>query len=323
MPTTTITFTRSLSWEVRAGLTITRSLSWAVRGYLSFSRQLEWSVVPPWSVTNTCTDNVIPGSSLVFRRLLVSYMINGGTRVAFEMDRHFCDPAPHAFVLQSSQSGVDTGDDWVDVASGTDVFFLDDASKREYGKTSTLHYRLRLTTSLSTYTSPVANTLGRADPHGFLLCREVLRKEQLRHRIFGSVPGYLLKARRYGTPCSCLDQYTGLVKNADHADCYGTGFISGYYPAVVCSYSDMTPESSREMLRIEGAGTERGLVVRGRFIGIPLLAARDVFVNSGSDERYLVHSVKELSTWRSIPLVLEAELRLLPYSSILYSVPLT
>lgn len=252
---------------------------------------------------------------------MVDYLVAGGARVTWEMDRHFIDPLPHVFTLQASQAGVETADDWVDVGGAqTNVFFLVDPSKRLYGKTPTLHYRVKLVTSLGTYTSPVAGVLGKMDFHGHLLFQEVVRKETLRHRLFASVQGWLLKARRYGTVCSCVDPNTGEVKDANHQVCLGTGWVTGYHPPVSCQYCDTSLEQSREHRNMQ-TGMSKPVVVTGRFLGFPPVTQGDVFVSSGSDDRFYLHGVKELASWRGVPIVLEAEMRRSPYSDVIYSYP--
>lgn len=321
MPLLPLVFSRSLIWNVAGGLNFPRSLIWNVAGGLNFQRSLIWVISPPWAVVPVCP--IIPPPNNVFRRLIVDYLVQGDARISWELDRHFVDPGNYVYQLQTSQSGVITGDDWVNVgAPATNVFFLIDPAKRIYGKTATVHYRVLLTSDVATYISQLANVLGRLDEHGWLMAQEIVRKETLRHRLFGSTHGYLLKARRYGTVCDCVDQRTNEVTDADCPECFGTGYMTGYYPQVSCEFGDLTPEETREYRNLQGTGTEKAVVLHGRFLAFPPLIQGDVWVAKHSDERYMVHSVKELGCWRSVPLIIEAELRQLPFSDIRYTVPL-
>lgn len=316
-----VTLTRQMSWAVRAGVALSRAMSWTVRAAVGLTRVMSWAVDPPWARDPNCP--VIPGTSAIFRRVTVDYLQQGGARVSFELDRHFIDPQPHAVRLLGSHSGVDTADDWQYLgAAQQNVFFLVDPARRMYGKTATWHFRVELTSSEGTYYSPVASVLGKLDEHGFQLVREITRKEVLRHRIFGSVPALLLKAKRYGTICPvCVDPLTGEISDADCPTCLGTGYENGFYDPVECQFADVTNESTRESRNIATVGTDKPVVVKGRFIGFPPLIQGDVVLVKASDERYFVHSTTELATWRSVPIVVEAELRLIPFSSPIYNHP--
>jgi hypothetical protein len=162
---------------------------------------------------------------------------------------------------------VPTADDWTDIGNPViNVESVIDARKRMYGKTPTLHYRILLTTIVATYASPVAAVLGKLDEHGWLVAREIIRKEQLRHTLFGSVAGYVLKARRYGELCACVDPHTHTITDADCADCFGTGYLKGFYPALECQYADVTPEKVREYRNTGSVGMEAKVAVVGRFL---------------------------------------------------------
>lgn len=265
-----------------------------------------------------------------FKRVWVNYMIRGLSYIYWELERGFSDAGPYSFQLQGSQSGTPRADDWFNIGTPTASFYaIDDGGsvhRRMFGKTPTLVYRILLTTPRGLYVSNIANVLGLLNKHDWLIVREILRKEQLNHRIFSSVKGYLLKGRRFGQECSCRDrsvdgQFTDEVTNSSCPICYGTGFANGYYPATEY-YGLLDPETTRESRDLQQVGTNKPVVVQGRFLATLPILQGDAWVNGGSDERYYVHTVKELAVWKSVPIIYGVELRLAPFTDALYEVPL-
>jgi hypothetical protein len=266
-----------------------------------------------------------------FKRVWVSNVYVGGTvRVNWEMERAFADPGPYSFQLQWSHSGTPRGDDWTDVGSPTTSFFADDTKgtngQRMFGKTATVYYRVALTTDLGCYVSPIAGVLGTWTKYDWLLAREILRQEQLNHKIFSSVKGYLLKARRYGVRCNdCRDSLDGEIIDSTCGICYGTGFVNGYYPPTEYYGLLDTTSPSRESRSLAQDGSTPGIGKRvvntGRFLAVLPMIQADAWVDANSDERYYVHTVREAASWKSVPLVYNIELRLAPFSDALYLVP--
>lgn len=258
-----------------------------------------------------------------FRRMAVDYLTEGGARVTWDFDRQLTDADPYVFQLQASQSGTPGTDDWVDVGVPVrDALYLFDPDKRLYGTSSTLHYRVVLVTAEASYVSPAVAAEGLLDAQGWYLTQEVLRKELLIHRGLVRQNGYLLKARRYGTRCTCVDPQSREVTDSSHALCFGTGFVGGYHPAVAATFVNLDPAAGRERVAYnEGFGTARPVTTRGRFAATVPIVQRDAWVAYGSDERYHVHTVRVAADWRGVPVVNQVELRLAPRSDILYKVP--
>lgn len=283
---------------------------------------------------NTSTDNPTYITDFrvgAFKRLWVDYIFKtGGTSVYWELERGFIDPGPYSFQLQGSHSGTPRGDDWFDIGSATTNFYAtdggDDDYQRMYGKTVTLYYRVQLTTDTAKYLSPVISAAEFLNKHDWLIVREIIRQEQLAHKIFSSEKGYLLKARRYGPTCDlCRDlsvdeRFPGTIVNTNCEECFGTGFTTGYYPATEF-YALIQPTSARER-REEQTGTTKDVVRRARFTGALPLIQGDIWVSQGNDHRYYIHSTQELANWKSVPIVVNAELRLAPFTDAIYDVPL-
>ncbi len=259
-----------------------------------------------------------------FSRVTVDCIIVGGTRVSWEMNRHFIDPGPYTFQLQVGHTGINEADDWTDVGSPVvDTYFTFDTEKRVYGKTQETHYRVELTTGLDTYYSEPADCDGHLQKRDWLNGREIVRKEFLRHRVLTSPEGFLLKARRYGPRCpTCLDEFTEEVGRTNCEDCYGTGFENGYFDPLPACFADISEDTGREH-RDANIGMENKQVIKGRFIGDPQLYSYDVWVDKTSGKRYYIHCVNTVSQVRGVAIIYDAELRLAPFSDVIYTVPIS
>ena len=271
-----------------------------------------------------------------FKRVWVNYYIKNVTQLTeysiihWEFERSFTDPGPYTFQLQGSQSGTPRGDDWFNIGDPTtNSFALDDGGtkkQRLFGKTRTLVYRVLLTTPYGCYVSQIATVTGTLNKHDWLIVREILRKEQLSHSIFSSEKGYLLKARRYGPECAdCRSRdvnaaFTDEIVNTNCPTCYGTGFEAGYYPATEY-YALIMPNTTREY-RDGQTGTSKKDVTKGRFLATLPLIQNDLWVSSGSDDRYYLHSITVAAQWKSVPIIYMAEMRVAPFTDAAYSVPL-
>lgn len=266
-----------------------------------------------------------------FSRVRVHYAVRGSVAIYWELGRRFAEPLPYTFTVQVGRTGLPTykpdgtvrDDDWVDVGSVVNHFTLDDNTPRLYGKTADVHYRVKvLTGSGLTYYSDPVNVYGELPVRDYLVGREIIRKEQLRHIKQASVQGYLLKAYRYGPLCTCVDPITKEIRDSRHAACYGTGFVGGYFPPVPSVYADVSTEKTREALDPR-TGTSKQQAIQGRFLAEPQIYALDVWINKMADARYYIHPVKVEAQVRGVPLVISAELRIAPFSDIIYTLPVT
>ncbi len=254
-----------------------------------------------------------------FSRVLIDHLVQGGTRVSWELNRHFIDPLPYEFQLQFSHTGLENADDWIDIgASVMDTYFALDLDKHLFGKTLDAYYRVKLSTSLDTYYSTPQSVSGLLSKRDWLIAREIVRKEVLRHSRLSSPKGFLLKVRRYGPPCpDCLDYLTDEVNNSQCLTCFSTGFLYGYFEPLPAYYVDISLAESREH-RAPQVGMESKDVRHARFIGDPLVYSYDVWINEFSDERFYLHTVKEVANIRGVTLVYDAELRLAPFTDVIY-----
>lgn len=256
-----------------------------------------------------------------FRRVSVDHMVRGVTRVWWQLEPQFREPGPYVFQLQYGYTPNNDSVDWKNVgAPVTNGYFALDPGWREGGTELLTHYRVTLTTPEERYVSQPANCFGELTERDWLLAREIIRKEQLRHRLV-SVPGYLLKQYRYGKPCPrCRDELTSEITDNNCVLCNGTGFEVGYHPALPLQCWDLSPEATEEHVDAQLKGSTReNAYIKARVIGFPALNKKDIWVNGSTDERWVVESIQVVAAMRNVPLVCEVQMGLVPFNNSIYA----
>jgi hypothetical protein len=257
-----------------------------------------------------------------FRRVSVDHMVRGVTRVWWQLEPQFREPGPYVFQLQYGYTPSNDAVDWKNVgAPVTNGYFALDPGWREGGTELLTHYRVTLTTPEEIYVSQPANCFGELTERDWLLAREIIRKEQLRHRLV-SVPGYLLKQYRYGKPCKrCRDELTSEITDNNCSLCNGTGFEVGYHPALPLQCWDLSPETIQERVDNQLKGSTReNAYIKARVIGFPALNKKDIWVNGSTDERWLVEVIQIVAAIRNVPLVCEVQMGLMPFNNSIYAI---
>jgi hypothetical protein len=271
---------------------------------------------------------MIDSRDLVFDRVEVDFLAKGGTRVTWSLFYQFAEPGPHSFRLQAGSTGAAGADDWADVgAPVVDGFQAVDPSPRSSGRDATTHYRVRLTTPAGAHTSRPAHVFGVLSRGDWLLAREVVRLERLRLREYAGASGWLYKRRRAGSIppqsdqlAAVTDPLTGEVTNSRRPQTVGTEFLGGFFAPVPVELDlERSGLYAARADDLRGTVDDDGLVVKARAVAIPALAHNDVFVAAGSDRRYYVHRVRTAAELRSTPLVLDVELRVAPFSDVIYA----
>lgn len=260
----------------------------------------------------------------VFKRVTVDYAVRGGAVVQWQMERHFTDKLPHVYQLQVARTSTPTADDFEDVGTAvSNSFYAVDDEKRVYGKTMEVHYRIKLTTSRGVYYSSPASMVSGITFRDWLHVREFYRQQKKLLSKFVGVEGYLLKLRRFGSPCPiCIEPTTGEGTRARCPSCFGTEIELGYYQAVPQFFVEFTTETSKEVVDTNSRGTTRDLTVKAFTAGDILINSRDLFVEKKSDRRWNVVTVATESEFRNYPIRLSLELRQLDFKNIAYTVPL-
>lgn len=262
-------------------------------------------------------------SNEVFRRVWIDYLQSGGGRISWELQPSFRAPGPYYFQLQVSPTGGDPTQ-WRAVGEPQrDVLLLTDPEQRQFGQRPWVVYRVELTDAQTTrYYSPPVGPWGLLTERQWLLARAIVRRalQIVRRPSLNTLSGKLLKRKHAGTRCTCVDAYTGSSLNTDHAPCYGTGFVGGYWQAISTHLLDKAP-AQLDVRLSEAQGTVAQHVVGGRFVGVPFITTGDIWVADHLDYRYRIHSVKNAVEFNQFPVIVEAELRLIPFGDISYKIP--
>jgi len=255
-----------------------------------------------------------------FSRVEVDYSVKGESRIEWALKSTFHDPLPHRFQLQVNRNWAEPGD-WQNVGLlGTNNCYAIDDTPRQFGRVLRIAYRVVMTTPCGTYTSDSAEVLGKLSTRQWLQARAIIRRYLLQPTGLEIYPGYLMKRKIHGTPCSsCVDPYTGGIIKSDCATCHGTGVVAGYWQAADNMLYDFSPEMRRSK-REQQRGTVNELVASAKAIAIPLWHARDVWIDGNSDRRYIVQNVRHLAEISMVPVVAEIELRLAQLDDPVYNV---
>jgi hypothetical protein len=259
-----------------------------------------------------------------FRRISVDHMTRGETRVWWQLERDFHEAGPYVFQLQAGSAGVSEAIDWQNVGNPVvNGFVAVDTVWRNSGSIITTHYRVTLTTPTSVYVSEPAPCSGMLSEHDWLLAREIVRKERLRLNKV-AVDGYLIKALRYGKPCSrCRDPLTQEPSDNNCPLCNGTGFEIGFHPAVPLQCWDLSNQVISETQDLQLKGTSReNPYIQARVIGYPALNNYDIWVNATTDERWVVSEIAIAAALRGVPLIYQVKLGLVPFHNGIYSIEL-
>lgn len=257
-----------------------------------------------------------------FRRVAVDNMVRGVTRVWWQLEPTFNEPGQRIFQLQVGNTGLRDAGDWRDVGTPvTDGYLAYDDAWRNFSGDLLTHYRVTLTTGNDIYVSQAVSCFGELAERDWVLSREVIRKEQLRHK-YVSVDGYLLKPYRFGRPCTrCRDPLTGETLDSNCPVCNGTSFEVGFHPPLPMQCWDLSPQTIYEDQDINVKGTTReNAEVTARVVGFPALNRNDIWVNGTSDERWLIHKIQVAAAMRGVPLVYNVTMGLIPFSNPIYAI---
>lgn len=261
----------------------------------------------------------------VFANVRVTPTITRGSLIEWESHPSFTDPGPYDYQLQFGRTGSNDSDDWVPVgATAANATFLVDDTMRLFGKTNWAHYRICLRTPLATYFSRPVNALGILNFRDRRIFMEILRAQQLYLKKSEGTEGFLLKRRLFGAKCDndCVDHITQEVTNPQCPNCFGSGFIGGYFDPIPCIYAALGLNASHNNL---DDGEARGTVndelrVAARMLAVPQLFENDVWVDKKNDHRWYVHKIQHIAELKGIPIAARVELRFAVFTDPVYSI---
>lgn len=150
-----------------------------------------------------------------------------------------------------------------------------------------------------------------------LVGNEIVSQENLLFREYAGRKCWLYPARTFGPVCSCFDVYTRQKLRANHAPCYGTGWLGGFMsPVEVWVQIDPYPKNPTL--------TENGELhinnTTGRTSAYPPLSPRDILIES-ENRRWRVETVTPTQRLRAT-VRQELVLHEIPKGDIEYTLPL-
>jgi hypothetical protein len=275
---------------------------------------------------DTETSCVNDGCNPVFSRLVVSYIIRGGTFVSWELQTEFTTPGPYTFQLQIGTTLSNNADDWEDVGFPVvNQFAAIDDQKRVWGMNNWTHYRIKLTTNSGVFYSNPVGGMGTLDKRSWLDAREIIRqaKVNLQKGHWGQ-PGFLLKRRVTGIKCNtCTDYATGAIDRDECPECYSTGYSCGYYYPIDCVWAGRNPAAHHTKIDSKrGTVADKASVTNLVMSGLGVLGEGDIWVSLRTDERFVLHDISPTMLYRGIPLTFNVGFRQVPMSSIIYDIPI-
>lgn len=263
--------------------------------------------------------------SFPFKRLIVDRLVYGMTRIWWRLHPNFTDPAPHLYQLQIGRTQLPHAADWEDVGPAVaNAAMLTTPARDDVTNQLDLTYRVRLTTPIRTYVSLPVAARGHLTERDWCIAREIVRKEQLNHRLT-ACHGALLIRQRFGIPCTrCRDPMTEAVTDSRCPVCYGTGFVSGYHaplPFYCFTMEEVQQQENRGgALENPSAWSEYLLIAKARVIGFPLVSKEDVFVDASTDQRWRIQATSTLAAIRGFPLVTGVLMRTIPTTDPVYQI---
>jgi hypothetical protein len=299
---------------------ITAAASWNINISVGLEQSAEWDI-------DATPVELCPPTCDAFRQVTTDFMVDGMSRVCWQLRPDLIATTPYIFQLQVGETANPLAADWKNVGSPlTNTFTAVDAARRALGKQLVTHYRVVMQDGDGVYYySPPATVLGGLNLHDWLIAREIIRQALLKLRVGpGGIKGYLLKKKRSGARCTrCLDPLTGDVLDSQCPVCEGTRFVAGYYSAMPCQYADLTNVSLEEQRTDGPDGWGMPTRIKGRFLGSPLISTGDIWVDAASDLRYYASVVEIENRVKGVPITLQVGLEQLPFHNVAYGLSLS
>lgn len=266
-------------------------------------------------------------ASCSFTRIDVWHMARGMTEICWELSQNFFVHGPLHFYVDFGRAGTDT---WIALNTEPIVdecCFIDEC-QRTWEHLHDGYYRVRLVLpnepGRPVYTSYPYPATGQLDKKSWLIAREILRKELLQQKKVDGTPGFLLKRKKFGVACtnpSCLEWDTREVTDSNCPICYGTGIVGGYYPGIEHYFTFAQGDGRRLDAGTPPRGVSGDIKDSVRSILYPKIDTRDVWIASGSDQRYVVDRYEVIADIKGVSLVGTVHLSLAPATDVVYSVP--
>lgn len=191
----------------------------------------------------------------------------------------------------------------VRVYNDTTVFGLSDFTRTWFYKTTIDTTSL---TSLPSYVQHSTNDLS---------VKEIIRRKYLGLSFSGRLY-YLIKQRTWGTHCTkCWDEILQRISNPNCTECYGTGWVGGYFSAI--PFVGMTNPSPKYN-QIQMYGEWRPSDTMLTMLHYPKLSPKDIIVDDYNN-RYIVNQIRLIEKI-GFNFEQQAQLSLIAYDDSIYKV---
>ena len=234
--------------------------------------------------------------------------------------------APVMVRLEYSRAGTKTADDWCPVTNwAADTGQLLDPVHRDAGWYLRTYYRVAVRGANGTlmYSPAISGEFGGMNPGQLRLYRKIVTSEQRRYndRATPARRGTLLKVRYYGQQCTeCYDEESGKVFKHDCNTCFGVGYTLGYYPPVPCFFAEYGPISDDLQITEEMGTMVEGRTTTMRFLNIPAVHPWDVWVDDGSDHRFIIGGIQPMTSFGPLDVVCRAAVGRLSFDHPVYRI---
>ena len=162
-----------------------------------------------------------------------------------------------------------------------------DTVKRSFNILNDVYYRVIMYDNGIAYASIPEKIGGNLSRQQLRLVNEVMRRKYFQMVKQTGQKGYLLRRKDWGQYCTCYDIDLGNTPSGTCPDCYGVGFVGGYYPAIEFWIEDVT-QAGTERHRDGQTGVEMNHMKKSRCVPYPQPAAEDIWVSASSGERYRI-----------------------------------
>ena len=249
---------------------------------------------------------------MIFERVTVNLDFQNHKIIRWWVGTGFINKADYSFSIDRSS---DPGGGWTTIASGLDACYYVDTSSTGTNPDRDQYYRVCYATHDSEsdrldpiYSTPVLEGDVYTNERDWKVIREIIRKEHLMLERYFGVPGSLLKLRKTGTPCSCVDKYldSRVIRNCPL--CLGTGVLGGYYPPIEMWVNMLEAPSGNAVITPEAGTIDPGIIQNGYTVCFPLLETADVWVNKLNNDRFTLKTVKPKATYKGVVLTVEMEM---------------
>ncbi len=256
-------------------------------------------------------------------KYIIDIIENNGIRLYWQV-KDISPNITHQFTIYR---GIDRdGDlaDWTELTTIADTWTYLDNTISLSAPFPDIVYRIKLSLHNREHTSDLVYLYGGLNPHQRNLAKAILRKLKLCQRHLPVLKGYLLKRKHTGTLCTCRDPVTKEVLNSDCQECFGTGFISGYYlQATPATLIATGPVSTIPIHDPKGQlGTVTATATQAKIAGLPPIFPYDVWVQSETNRRYYITVVKISAEISGLPLQYDVVLKMANYNDVIYQYPI-